>query len=299
MSYLIKIPIDIRSDIHGYDYFSKIYAETAGFISKNIIVDFKNSEWFEANLCSIFGSILFSLQLRKNTIHFINLTGTLKGTLDVNQFSRNFIGDDNYLITRNINSSTIYYNKFTINEESDIKKYVQSELLDKQNMPQFSDLAKKRILESIFEIFVNATTHGETKEIFTCGQFFYKKNPAMVYFTFVDLGKTIRANVNEFLKSIKSGSEAIQWAVQPGNTTKTGKHSGGLGLKIIDQFIRLNNGKMHIISANGFWELNRNEINDYDLEYSFPGTIITLAINLDKAKTYVMAEELEDEDIKF
>ncbi|MGQ1945492.1 hypothetical protein ACT3CD_00140 [Geofilum sp. OHC36d9] len=47
------------------------------------------------------------------------------------------------------------------------------------------------------------------------------------------MGKTIKANVNEFLKADLSGDDAIKWTFKYGNTTKTKNVLGGLGLDYV------------------------------------------------------------------
>lgn len=58
-------------------------------------------------------------------------------------------------------------------------------------------------------------------------------------FTIVDLGKTIKTGVNNFLKKNLSGIEYIAWAVEEGNTTKRGTIPGGLGLSLIREFLKI------------------------------------------------------------
>ncbi|MCL5055576.1 MAG: hypothetical protein M1169_06475 [Firmicutes bacterium] len=57
--------------------------------------------------------------------------------------------------------------------------------------------------------------------------------------TIVDLGKTIKTGVNNFLKKNLSGIEYIAWAVEEGNTTKRGTIPGGLGLSLIREFLKI------------------------------------------------------------
>jgi hypothetical protein len=291
----LTIPKNIKSNLIGYTYFAQLYADTSNCIAESLLFDFNECELLEGNLCAVFGGILYDLQYRGNAIAFINVSDRMRGVFSRNRFL-NIVESIN--IPKTIQSTTIYYNRFSIEEEKEIKRYVQSELLDKRLMPEISDLAKKKILEAIFEIFVNATTHGETSEIFTCGEFFDRPKVPYVYFTFVDFGRSIRTNVSTYLNREISAQKAIEWAVTPGNTTKTGNHSGGLGLKIIQDFIEINTGKMHIVSAEGLWELERNVVKSFMLPYSFPGTIITLAINLDKTKSFMLKEE-DVKDIVF
>ena len=82
-------------------------------------------------------------------------------------------------------------------------------------------------------------------------------------FTIVDLGRTIKSNVKEYVNKEVSGKDALKWAVTEGNTTKHGEIPGGLGLSMIREFLKKNDGKIQIVSEDGYWEQKGyNEKND-------------------------------------
>lgn len=113
-----------------------------------------------------------------------------------------------------------------------------------------------------------------------------------------DLGSTIRKNVRTFLKDKNiSGSQTIKWAVEEGNTTKTGNHPGGLGLSLIREFLKLNEGKIQIVSSNGYWQEKKGIMFAADFENAFVGTIVNLEFNLDDKKSYALKTELNPQDI--
>ncbi len=114
------------------------------------------------------------------------------------------------------------------------------------------------------------------------------------------MGRTIQTNVNEYLHSNKTGIESIEWALEENNTTKPKERNipGGLGLKLICEFARMNNGKVQIVSSDGYWQLTRKKADSFTLSYPFPGTIVNLEFNLDDQSFYYLKEENE-EDIIF
>ena len=136
--------------------------------------------------------------------------------------------------------TVISFMKFTPYKDIKFMDYVKNEMLSKPNFPKHSKMLGKKINESIFELFENARTHGHCKNIYTCSQIIQEENITRLDFTIVDMGKTIKYNVNQYLTENFSGSDAIEWALQSGHTTKTGNVSGGLGLDIIFEFIKLN-----------------------------------------------------------
>jgi hypothetical protein len=154
----------------------------------------------------------------------------------------------------------------------------------------------KKFRESIFEIFSNAVLHSGTEHgIFSCGQFF--PNKQCLDFSITDLGVGIRERVNQRTGLALSSVEAIKWALSAGNTTKSGPIPGGLGLKILQEFIRLNAGRMQIVSATGYWELAGGQVQTRFFVKPFPGTVVTIEINTADTKSYFLASELRPDSI--
>ena len=158
-----------------------------------------------------------------------------------------------------------------------------------------SPLLKSKINKSIFEIFNNANIHGRCQHVFSCGQYFPKKKRLL--FTIADLGATIKHNVNQYLDRSLPASEAIQWAVEEGNTTKTGSIPGGLGLSLIRDFLKLNKGRIQIVSANGYWEERKGAIFAKEFENVLTGTFVNLDININDQSSYVLASEVDPNSI--
>jgi hypothetical protein len=150
--------------------------------------------------------------------------------------------------------------------------------------------------ECIFEIFSNAVLHSRTElGIFSCGQFFPKKHN--LDFSVTDLGIGIYKNVNEVTKLNLSPENAIVWAISGRNTTKHGQVPGGLGLKLLCEFIDLNGGCLQIVSDAGYWKRENNESIVEPLNYPFPGTIVNVQIKTNDEHSYMLSSELTNSDI--
>lgn len=287
-----KLPSRLKSDYDGYSCFVDFYEITRNLKNTHVVLDFNHGSWFEANLCAAIGAVLYNLIGNNNTYEFRNLSNLVQSILEKNLFLLNFQGghsEDKY-------STTIKFRKFNINAESDFVQYLDRELLSQPDLPNMTPLLKTKINRSIFEIYSNAYIHGGCNSVYTCGQ--YYPNRKVLDFTMADLGSTIRSNVRRFLKnSNMSGSETISWAVEEGHTTKTGSHPGGLGLSLIREFLKLNEGKIQIVSSNGYWEEKKGTIIVNDFKNSFVGTIVNLEFNIDDKKSYALKEELNPQDI--
>ena len=169
-----------------------------------------------------------------------------------------------------------------------------NELLSRSDLPKMTEQLKKKIAESIYEIFVNAQLHSNSEYIYTCGQFFPRKEK--IEFTIVDMGIGFKKPINNRFNTSLSSIQAIRWALIDGNTTKTDV-SGGLGLSLLTEFIKLNKGKFQIISDNGFYEVGQKE-NAGFLDSPFPGTIVNMEFSTDDANSYRLSSESDNtEDI--
>lgn len=286
-----KFPNRIESDFDGYNTLMDFYDKIKDLAFGEIILDFSNTVWFEANLIAILGAILSKAQSEINDVKIENLSITIKKLFSRNHFLSHFGG----LQIPDYYETTTKYRKFKITEEKLFKDYLDSELLSKKAMPDMSVLLRKKINESIFEIFNNAVIHGHCDNIFSCGQYYpaYKK----LDFTIVDIGNTIKYNVNNYLKNNLSGEGSIKWAIIQGNTTKNGSIPGGLGLSLIREFLKMNSGKIQIISSDGYWEQKGDVEIGKVFSQTFPGTIVNLEFNIDDKSHYYLSSEINEKEI--
>ena len=284
----ILLPYNIKSNFEGYDYLSSLYKDLIDKKSETIVFDFKEVRFIEANLCAFLGSIFEALEQNNNKLEVINMDSGISNILRKN----NFLIPYGYSPLSDKYDTTLLYKKFTPKEDKEFYKYISEQLLQKPNFPSHSELLGKKITESIFELYVNAITHGHCSFIHVCGQFFPRKHNKPLYFTIVDKGITIKENVIKYLQNNEmTSAETIEWAMKSGNTTKMSNIPGGLGLGIIFEFIQKNNGKIHIVSSDGYYEYNNNSIIKNKLKNSFEGTMVNLSFNLSDTKHYSLIEE--------
>lgn len=288
---IIKIPKSVNSDFEGYSAMIELYYQTEKADFTDVEIDFGQTNWFDANLVAVLGAILTRAS-EWNNIKLVNFNTRVGQLFARNHFLSYFGGrklPDFY-------GTTVPYKKFRTIEAKLFDQYLETELISKENLPKMTEGLKRQIKRSIFEIFENARIHGGCKTIFTCGQCFPNGN--RLDFAVVDLGKTIRKNVREFLgdKNI-SGVDAIKWAVREGHTTKKGPIPGGLGLSLIREFLQKNNGKIQIVSSNGFWEQAGDKIKDACFDRPFIGTIVNLEFNIADKASYCLVSEIKEAEI--
>ncbi len=225
-----------------------------------------------------------------NTIYISSIPTNIQTILQKNNFL-SYFGYDSEL---DINRTTIKYLKLKPTDSRFFHRYVVEELLNRPELPLMSSPLKKKITESIYEIFVNAQIHSETGFIYTCGQFFPKKHT--IEFTVTDVGIGFKKRVNNRFASNLSSVQAIRWAIKDGNSTKQGI-SGGIGLAILREFIIKNSGKIQIISDDGFYQLDSEGEQTRLFLGSFPGTIINMQFRTDDTASYFLNSENMPDDI--
>lgn len=291
----IKIPQNLKSDFPGYNQIVTSISKMKNLKGSEITIDFELVSFLEANLSAVLGVAFEILESNGNKIKFINLQPQVQRILSKNKF----LDPYGYETTIDYHQTTLPYQKFIPNNDKGFNDYITNQLLKQSNFPSHSKELGKEILRNIFEIFENARTHGNCEYIHTCGQFFPRKENKPLHFTIVDKGVNIQDNVNKFLQKELIAGEAIKWAMKKGNTTKTGDTSGGLGLNVIFEFIKLNNGKIQIVSADGLYEFIKGKENISKLDSPFNGTIVYICFNLNDTSYYSLKSEEKNNDIIF
>jgi len=287
----IKLQGEIRSDYAGFNSLVNFAARLASCEFEHIRVDMSGVRWMDANMCAPFGGILYKLSRQLNTVSLTGLAPGMETILSKNGFLSNYGREK----TQDTYGTTIDYKRFEPKDGRYFGSYVETHLQGK-GLPHMSAALLKKFRESIFEIFSNSVIHSDTKfGIFSCGQFFPAKH--RLDFSIVDLGVGIRENLRQKAGLQFSAIEAINWATEGRNTTKTGPIPGGLGLKLLRDFIGINKGRIQIVSDKGYWEFANGAVATSELAVPFTGTAVNIEINTADEHTYCLASELSPENV--
>lgn len=284
---VIDIP-DIKSNFDGYNYLCSLYHRLKNCKDKYITFNFSKANFIEANLCALIGTIFEMLEENNNIVSLENINHKIANILRKNSFLIKY----GYPTLNDRFDTSLKYERLNPQEETKFYGYIKDELFSKTDFPSLSNRLRSEITKNIFELYENARTHGKCNFIHICGQFFPKAPKKPLHFTIVDKGITIKENVCNFLAESLSGSETIQWAIVRGNSTK--QEVGGLGLGIIFEFIKLNKGKIHIVSADGYYEFSNGQETTKTLSNPFEGTLVNLTFDLTDKHHYYLEEESLD-----
>lgn len=282
----------VRSDQNGYDSLAELTKATTTLIADRLELDLSRVSFFDANMAAPLGAVLAEIADRFNAVEIVNIPQIVERILRKNGFLTHF----RYLPLDDNNGTTIPFKRLQRTDEGLFENYLQRHLKGK-GIPRMTEGLGKVFKQKLFEVFQNAVIHSESElGIFVCGQFFPQKQ--RLDLTIADAGVGIRDNVRRYFNNPKIASiPAIRWALQEGHTTKKGKQPGGLGLKFLHDFARLNNGRIHIVSRFGFYEFSNGQEFFAKLENDFSGTTVTLEVNTADTSTYCLASEALNESI--
>lgn len=282
--------ITINNTFESFQRLIQLYETSKDELFGNIHLEIHH--FFAANMSAALGAVLDKFTANLNDIHFDYLSPQIETILLKNDFLTYF-GKQRAV---DVNNTTIKFLKLKPTDGKYFKNYVIEELIEGYitDLPQMSKGVKEKMVEAIYEIFVNAQIHSETEFIYTCGQFFPTKNK--IEFTIVDTGIGFREKINRRFGSNLRATKAIKWAVEEKKTTKEGI-SGGLGLAVLREFVILNKGKMQIISNEGFYQFDSDGETLNEFQGKFPGTIVNLQFRTDDNNNYSLKSEIDINDI--
>lgn len=282
----------IRNNCNGFDGIAEIATKTRNLLFDSIELDLSLCSFFEANMTAPLYAVIARLRNELNDVSIVNIPSGVSTILQKNKFLSVFNQPD----LTDTNQTTLPFKIFKLSAGEQFNDYLDTYMRGR-GIPAMSDALKKRFRQSLFEIFLNATIHSQSESgIFVCGQFYPQKR--RMDFTIADAGIGIRENVRRYTgKANLNSCKAIEWAMTEGNTTKTGNQPGGLGLKLIKDFIQMNGGKIQVVSRFGYYEFSANAESIQKMNNDFPGTCINIEINTVDTNSYCLKSELKSDDI--
>lgn len=284
----IDMPSSIDSIVNDIMKLIKLFKNIEKCANKKVILNYKKTNFFASELYCLYHYLLDDLREKGFEITGINVLEKVDYVMHLSNY--NDFTDPNY-------ASSIQHKDFSLELDAgnincfDI--YLKDEFLPKMiNNENVSNI----ITAYLSELFVNARTHGKTHKIRCNGQKY--NNGKILKFIIVDFGVTIPYNVSNHIINNKlnyfhnNDGEAIRWASKEGNTTK--EKLGGLGLNDLSQFIKKYNGKIKIISRNGYYELNPYYDKILSLDEQFNGTLILVELDLEKISKIIIPQKTRE-----
>jgi hypothetical protein len=266
----------------GFAEIARIHATFQREPPGEVFVNCSGLHWLDANMCAPLAAAIYATD---RPIRLQQLRPAIATVLQKNGFVGGFV-EDTY-------GTTIRCQQFDITGGADFASYVEQNFRGK-GLPAMSTGLQRAFRRSIFELFENAVAHSNTSlGIFACGQYF--PNKKQLHFSLADRGVGIPATVRGYLGRALLAQDAIDWAMTGQNTTRRVSDGvpGGLGLKLIRDFIAENGGAIRVASERGFWSVRGANVARVTLPASFPGTVVDIEVNTADSKMYQLAGEVD------
>lgn len=274
---------NIHDDKEGYERLALLFSRLTTRTNESVSLEF--AEWFEASMCSPLACVLTKLRDLGHEFRLGACSPKITELLCKNRFFA-----EQAFSTATVDDawdSTIAFKSFHPSQIEDFQDYI-NENFPRYHLPTMTDRLWERMTDGFLELFNNADQHAEADRVFVCGQFFPHKN--RLKFTITDTGIGFQQRIQKSLKLVMSSTEAINWGMEGGHTTKT-DDPGGVGLNIIKEFIRQNRGSLQVVSHSGYWRMYNYNVREQELELPFPGTAINITIRTDDPCSYRLSSE--------
>ena len=286
---IFKFERNLMNDKNSYEKLIALYHILNSSDHEKIILDFSNVTFLSANLLAVLGCCVDNTMLKRNhKIALRGLNSKIKAIMQKNGFNKYFTWEH----LEDALHHTMSYEIFQSTTEHlvDFERYLVINIFSRDNMPAMNTAYKNCIIDNLLEMFNNVIDHANSDHVYVCGQYFPKN--LNLCFSIVDLGRTIYENETAYFKNktIDFPDNSLAWAILPGNSTKTSEAPGGLGFSTLLSFLKLNNGYFTLISDKELYDLRSGKEYFYSLASSFPGTIVTITINLTDNQMYIFDE---------
>lgn len=282
----------VKSEKDGFDQLAELAADANDLYNDRLELSFSRCVFFDANMAAPLAGVLARIAAdRFNRVEIVEVPSAIEKILCKNHFLVSY----GYKPVKDVNQTTLPYARMQLSDEGLFAGYLKR-YMNGKGIPRMSEAMGKRFRQSVFEVFQNAVIHSESKVgLFICGQFY--PTWQRLDLTIADAGIGIRTSVRRQLGPKVTSVEAIRWALQEGNTTKSRGQPGGVGLKFLKDFIELNKGKIQIVSRYGFYEYHEGSETFLKLNGDFPGTAVNLEINTGDTNAYQLSSEISPDNV--
>ncbi len=275
-----------RTEARTFAGFAELYSIALVAKSAQVHVDCSELNFCNGNLSAALAAVHARLSAVGRGLVLVNLKPAVRAVL----IDSGLFGAQH----QRPRSSAIPLMRFASGESARFDLYARKGLENK-GLPRMSKGLEQQFFSGIHELFTNFEIHAQSPlGAWACGQLFPQSG--RVEMTLVDHGIGIPRKIVE-RGYANSAHAAIDWAMSDANTTRELDVPGGLGLKVLREFIQLNGGELTIASFEGFWREAQGRVDMRPLSHSFPGTAVTIVVNTRDTQSYLLASEIKPGDI--
>lgn len=264
------------TDARGFLALADLHARLTEHANAEIGINFSKIQWIDAHLAAPLLTIISHSRLKGNKITTVGMRDNIRTILSKNGFFKERVAD-NY-------NTTIPATFFRLDQEVDFSAYTRNHL-KREEMPRMSAALTSKIFEGFDEIFANCSLHSQSPvSVAVTGQYFPRNEK--LSFAISDGGRGVDGSLAAAGFKFETPQAAIDWAMQADNTSKVGDIPGGLGLKLLRDFIELNGGSLLVASSAGLWWQAGSRVQKTALARPFPGTVVVVEIRTNDRNVY-------------
>lgn len=284
----IQLPTsELRANYASFQALNIIHSNLYGFENSAVEIDCSRLNWMDAQLSSPFRAIIEHSAQRGNKISLSGLKPKVELILQKNGLLVNTV-KDKY-------NTTMPVVGFSLDDAVDFAKYAKK-YLSHPAMPKMTEALQMKFFEGIDELFANCSLHSKSGiPVIVAGQFFPTHKKLSISIS--DGGIGIIGSLSNAGYTFPTHVDAIDWSMNNSNTSRLGYIPGGLGLKVLRDFVRLNGGQLIIASHSGCWIENASGVYKHTFNYIFPGTSVVLEINTADMKKYDLSKKQDPNNI--
>jgi hypothetical protein len=277
----------LRCDERGFAQLGSLHEQIQKFADGKVGIDCTSLVWMDAHIAASLHTIARHASLRAVTLSLTNLSDPIRTILQKNGTLKTKAAD-NY-------GTTMPMTRFNTGDSVKFSLYAKKHLARKE-MPRMTPELRGKFFEGIDELFANYALHSKSPTgVHVTGQFYPASGK--LTFTLSDGGRGIDGALAASGKNNVRHEQAIDWAMEPYNTTRQGDVPGGLGSMILRDFVDTNNGSLTVISNRGFWSQHGSKVSMSRLPGTFPGTTVILEISTTDRSLYDFASAPDASDI--
>lgn len=281
MSELIKFPKNLNNNtVSSYYFLAELQNQIIDSSDNSIILDFTDCVFSHAIFTSFIGSLMHIGSAFGKTITYRTKKSSPLNTYFKRSGLYNYMMDDDVNYT---NSNAIPFCSINMNDDT-IIDYI-SNILELAPI-KLTEQCHELLFKNIYEIFNNSADHSRAQHgVYSCGHWMPTKK--QLVFSVYDTGIGIPSLIRESIDDAMTSENAINWAIQRGNSTKQLLKGTprGLGLSDLYDFIRLNDGALNIFTNDIYYQY-KGGVSVSSIPTPIIGTFIGITIIADYDHIY-------------
>ena len=190
----------------GFESLARLHAQAKECFFDDAEIDMEKTSWFDADMCAVFGAILYNLGKNLNTVTLVNLDSEVENVLSKNGFLSHY----GRVKIPDSWGTTISYQRFDVKDDHYFSGYIEDEFMRRPDMPNISPGLLKKSVGTFSRYSTTRSIIRARNWGFSVADSFFPARDQL-NFTVVELGVGICQTVRDHVGYDLSPEEAIDW----------------------------------------------------------------------------------------